>query len=192
MWVKEEVPLNVPEQWRRYDDVYWVSDQGRVKRIYKNGSISYLTPRLRGDKNKKCDSLRVKLYGRYVTLNKLIWETFRGKIPEGYTVVNKYGYSTMNDVYSLELISLKKINKFSRRPTSKPVIDLKSGWVYPSCRDLARRLNTNHQTVRNWCQHKYKNDSKRFEFYDETRKYPMILKFAREGVTRHVKNGRVD
>ena len=89
---------DIPEQWKPYDDVYWVSDQGRVKRIYKNGRVNYLNvhTRFKGDKQ-----LRVKIRGKYVSLRRLVWETFVGKVPDGYGVVNKNKCYTMNDLYNL-------------------------------------------------------------------------------------------
>lgn len=189
MWVDKEIPLSVPEQWKQYKDTpYFVSDQGRVKRIYKNGRISYLTPVVRGGGNKECNSVRVKIYENYRTLNKVVWETFRGEVPEGYIVANKGGYSKINDLYSLELITIRETNRYSQRPTSKKVIDLKTGWVYPSCRDLARRLKKPHSTVQSWCEHKFIHSPKRFEYYDENRKYPMIVRFAKRRI-KNDKNG---
>ena len=94
-----------PEQWKRYDDNYFVSDLGRVKRVHRNGKETYLTEQKRRPNDK---SVRVKMYGKYVTVKRIVWETFKDKIPDGYCVAHKNGCFTMNDIYNLELIPIKQ------------------------------------------------------------------------------------
>ena len=149
------------EQWKQYDANYYVSDQGRVKRVYGNGKVNILKP-LPRDK-----ILRVKLYGKYITLNRLVWETFKGKIPEGYTAINKNGFYTMNDIYSLKLVKLSSL-KGGRR--TRQVIDLKTGVVYPSLRFAEKKLNVSHEWICKICQG-YPSEKYKLEYYDENREY---------------------
>lgn len=180
MLVDHEINLNVPEQWKQFGDTpYYVSDQGRVKRIYKNGRISYLKPVPRGYGSG--NSVRVKILRKYYILNKLVWEVFRGPVPDGYTVVNKYGYLKINDVYSLRLIPIREAVKKGMPQKGRPVIDLNTGMVYPSGRVLAKMLNKPHTTINNWIARKYKSTPKRFECYDENKKYKMTVRFVRGG-----------
>lgn len=161
--------MDAPEQWKKYDDTYWVSDQGRVKRIFKNGNVSYLSavPRSShvGDR-----TVRVKIHNRYVVLNKLVWKVFRGEIPDGYTVVNKSGYYTVNNVYNLRLVKLS-VCKDASESKGKKVIDLQTGIVYPSCRYLARKLGISHLTIIKCCNHLPIRKEYPFEYYDETKRY---------------------
>ena len=129
--------MSYGEVWKKYDDKYYVSDLGRVKRVYKNGRINYLNLVAR---SKTDTQLRVKLYRNYVPIRRLVWTMFNGPIPEGYAVVNKNGCKTMNELYNLELMPInqsKGLNKYSRR---KPIIDLDTGKVYVSSRVAAKHL----------------------------------------------------
>lgn len=167
---------DIPEQWRKYDDNYWVSDQGRVKREYKNGSVHYLSQAARHKKDK---SLRVKLYGKYVSVRRLVWKTFKGEIPSGYTIINKNGCSTMNDLYNLICVTLKDSITQNTKSKCKQVINLDTGVVYPSVRYAANKLYVSHSLVSYYCQNKFKNPIYNLEFYDEDKEYKMKLKFIR-------------
>ena len=62
-----------PERWKQYDKDYWVSDLGRVKRVYKNGNVNYLSLVKRDSTDK---SLRVKIHNRYVSIRRFVWAMF--------------------------------------------------------------------------------------------------------------------
>lgn len=165
--------MEQPEQWKesKYKD-YWVSDLGRVKHVYKN-SEHILTPVVHSKRDK---SLRVKINNKYVSLRRLIWETFIGEIPDGYGVVTKDGCRTMNEVYNLKLLSLKEcsaLNRFSRR---KEVIDLDTKTVYASVRLAGEKLFICSTTVSNLCKNKYKTKLYNLEYYDESKNYGRIEK----------------
>jgi hypothetical protein len=169
-----------PEQWRQYDECYWVSDLGRVKRVYKNGRVYYLHafPRCscRGDR-----VVRVRIHSKAFVLNKLVWQVFRGDIPDGYTVVNKNGYYTMNDLYSLRLVKISDCKKRSAISRGRKVIDLHTGIVYPSCRYLARKMGISHMTIINFCNHdRPSKKDYHVEYYDENKSYSGLkIRFIR-------------
>lgn len=167
----------IPEQWKRYDENYWVSDQGRVKRVFKNGRVNYLTPIRRNAVDR---GYRVKLYSKYRNLNKLVWETFKGKVPDGYTVVNKNGFSTMSDIYSLKLMDRNKscgLNVYSRR---KKVVNLDTGVVYPASRVAAKYLHLSKTTINNYCNKKTGKPLLNLEYFDEDKTYKKTLHFIRD------------
>lgn len=155
--------MSFPERWKQYDENYWVSDQGRVKRVHKNGKEIILKPVPR-DK-----TLRVKIYRNYVNLNKLVWKTFKGEIPEGYYVLNKNRCYTMNDVYSLKLF---KVSEIKGRHHGRSVIDLKTGLVYPSTRFAGRKLNISHNWVGVICRGEKQSEKYKLEYYNEEKEYP--------------------
>ena len=166
----------IPERWKKYDEKYWVSDQGRVKREYKNGRVNYLTP-VKRDKTDK--QLRVKINNKYVPLRRLVWETFNGKIPDGYGVINKNRCHTMNELYNLELLPKNKcvaLNAVSRR---KKIINLDTGIVYPSSREAEKYLYLTHTAIVNYCLGKTKNPLYNLEYFEEEKKYKLDLKFIR-------------
>jgi len=167
----------IPEQWKRYDENYWVSDQGRVKREYKNGRVNYLTPvpRSKGDK-----SLRVKICNRYVSLRRLIWKTFKGEIPDGYGVVNKNRCHTMNELYNLELLPINKCVAMNSKSRKKKIVNLDTGVVYPSSREAEKYLHMTHTTIVNYCLGKIKNPVYNLEYFDEDKNYKKTLHFIRD------------
>lgn len=165
-----------PEQWKQYDENYWVSDQGRVKRVYKNGRVHYLSAVRR---NKIDKSLRVKLHGKYVSLRRLVWKMFRGEIPDGHTIINKNGCHTMNELYNLICVPIKVSINQNNKSKMKKVINLDTGIVYPSLRYAARRLHVTHSTVYHYCKNMSSTPLYNLEYYDEEKEYGKQLKFIR-------------
>ena len=88
------------EQWKQYKGDYWVSSEGRVKRVYANGHERYLTPVPRR-KDYPGDGARIKIYGKSVDIKHLVWEAFNGPVPEGYSITYRNGCRTMNDISNL-------------------------------------------------------------------------------------------
>lgn len=168
----------IPEQWKQYDEKYWVSDQGRVKRIYKNGTEHYLKPCLR-DPHDIYSGYRVKMNNRYYTLNRLVWETFNGKVPDGYGVNGKLGKS-IHDLYSLQLLSLEECQSIAGKRRRRKVVNLKTGEVYPSVKYAEKALFFSKGGVSSRCNGKVKDDTLQLEWYDETKQYKQDLKFIRK------------
>lgn len=168
--------IDFPEQWKQYDKNYWVSDLGRVKRVYKNGREHILTPVKRA---KNDTSLRVKLNNKYVSIRRLVWQTFKGDIPDGYGVVNKNGCYTMNEIYNLKLLPLGQCKGNHKSTRRKFVVNLDTGLVYPSIRESARRLNICYRTAWEICAGKIKKSKYHLEFYDENKRYNKMIRFIR-------------
>lgn len=166
---------NPPEQWKRYDEKYWVSDQGRVKHVYKT-TEHYMTPQKRDENDK---SLRVKVNGKYVSLRRMVWETFNGPVPEGYAIINKNGCHTMNELYNLICVPMKDGININREAKKKKVIDLDTGIVYPSMRSAAEYLHTCHSTISYCCKKKRQRLMYNLEEYDEEKHEKLVKKFIR-------------
>ena len=165
-----------PERWKQYDKDYWVSDLGRVKRVYKNGNVKYLSQVKRDSKDK---SLRVKLHCKYVSIRRLVWTIFNGEIPEGYAIINKNGCHTMNDLYNLVMVPMHDGVVQNNKSKMKQVINLDSGVVYPSVRYAGQKLHISHQSIAYYCRGKCKNPIYNVEYFDEDKDYRMNLKFIR-------------
>lgn len=161
---------SAPEHWKQYIDGYYVSDQGRVKHIFKNGRTSYLTP------VKRTKSMRVKIHSSNVTLNKLIWQTFKGEIPNGYTVLNRNGYHTIHDLQSLVLV---KENDVKGGHKGKKVIDLRTGIVYPSARYAESKLKVSHNWICAICRGDKQSEKYKFEYYDEDKEYERMRRIKK-------------
>lgn len=90
---------NSIKQIEGYDPVYFVSEDGSVYRENHrmspiNNGIGYYQVKLRKSK---------KRYARYVHV--LVWETFRGKIPEGYEINHIDHDKSNNSLSNLELVT---------------------------------------------------------------------------------------
>lgn len=89
------------EVWKKteYNEIYYVSDEGRIK---NNNTL------LKPARNPK-GYLWVKLYkdGKHkcFRLHRLVWETFNGAIPEGYEVNHINEDKTDNRLVNLNLMS---------------------------------------------------------------------------------------
>lgn len=145
-----------PENWKRLGDTdFWVSDEGRVK-SEKNGVVKYYE----GTRDER--SIRVTINRTRYNLPRLVWEVFRGKIPDGYVVVHKNGCITMNDLYNLELRPKADVYAEAARKRGKKVRDKETGKIYSSLHDCARILHHGINTVRNDCEGR----KKRFEYIE--------------------------
>lgn len=148
----EEIWKDIPG----YEGHYMVSNMGRVKSFnYRNTNREHiLKPR------------KLKHYSRY-GLGKggendkyahvLVWETFKGNVPEGYEVHHKSKDLDGNKLFdnslvNLELKSIHEHRKHHGREMAKPVIclDLNGKFVaeYESCRAAGKNLgNENGATA---------------------------------------------
>lgn len=77
------------EQWKAYDDVYEVSDQGRVRR-YVDGKTRKAGRLLKiGIDNQGYASVKMRNSSKAV--HRLVWRVFCGDVPFGYYIVQKNG-----------------------------------------------------------------------------------------------------
>lgn len=107
------------EVWKDIDDSYEVSSYGRIRskdrkitRPYRNG---FRTMRRKGVIKKlveSCDGyLRVKLYGKYVSVSHLVAKAFISN-PNGYTVVHHKDHNHQNNhVENLEWATKEEHDK---------------------------------------------------------------------------------
>lgn len=131
-----------PEQWRQFRDTeYWVSDEGRIKRKYKNGK-EVIQQGVRVN-----NSIKVAVYKDKLYLSRVVWETWRGEIPQGYVVSHKNGCVTMNDIYNLELIPKSEQTKKGKDLNSYWVEDTLTGKRYSSLRKAEKDLHIGRNTI---------------------------------------------
>lgn len=142
-----------------YENKYFATFQGEIFRLYKNGKIRQITGYKAGN------GYRVKLtiddVSKEYRFNRIIWETFKGPIPDGYFVVRKTNIGTNNHIANLTLRTKSQHGK-KTGPTSrsKEVVLLDDGnhiidhWS--SARKAAKDLFVSYQTVMNICNGKTK------------------------------------
>ena len=148
--------LKVPETWRRYRDTdLYVSDQGRVKHVYRNGSeteVGWFSNR----KNRN-PQMCVKVGRKDVYIKTLVWETFRGDLPEGKSIIHKNGMKRDNSIYNLEAVSCSECGRRTgSRSRSQKVADLDRKVIYKSARDAGRKLFCSYQMILDICNGKTK------------------------------------
>lgn len=143
-----------------YETRYFATRQGQIFRIYQNGK----TRELKGYKkvNKYCVKLSDGCSHYEERLfNRVIWETFKGPIPEGYLVTRKISVLTENGMQNLRLRTKSQHGKRTG-PTSRSrevfllndedeIID-----SWSSARKAAKDLFCSYQTVTNICNRKVK------------------------------------
>lgn len=143
--------LGPQEKWiLGYESKYYATKHGKIFRVFKNGKKR----ELKG--YKKANVYCVKLSNKEFLFNRVIWETFKGSIPDGYVVVRKTSVLTENSLENLRLVSKKQHGaKTGPRSRSKEVVltndngEIINFW--PSARKAAKDLFVSHQTVNDVC-----------------------------------------
>lgn len=141
-----------------YETRYFATWQGQIFRIFSNGKTRELKGYKKG--NKYC----VKLadgHGNYneKLFNRVIWETFKGPIPEGYLVTRKISILTENGMQNLRLrTKSQQGRKTGPTSRSKEVVLMDSGGQiidsWSSARKAAKNLFCSYQTVMDICNKK--------------------------------------
>jgi len=152
----EPLPNRLPEQWKRVNDTdLFVSEQGRIKHVYKNGNEREVT----GYERKKDHVYVFKVNGKEKILARVVWETFRGSIPKGYSIVHIDGNIHHNNIGNLKMMSSYEIGKVYGGQTKRTMYfrDNNTGNVYKGSRLTAKVLNCSCQTVLDAANGKFKN-----------------------------------
>lgn len=157
--------LREPERWKRYRDTdVFVSDQGRCKKIY-NG-IEYEVGYWGSDSSKRTHLVKIN-NTRSVPIKNLVWETFRGKIPNGYCVVHK-GMKRDDSVYSLDCIPrVEHGHRVGLYSKSQKVADLDRKIIYRSASEAGRRLNCSRQAITSICRGETKKSMFNLAWWDD-------------------------
>lgn len=131
----------------KYDKKYYASRFGdiystRGKNVYK----------LKTYKNNK--TLSVKIYEKECAVARIVWEVFRGPIPEGYIISHKDGAATNCELHNLTLITQKEKSKLMRKAQIRRypyVKDLDTGIEYRSTTACAKALNYTRDHISHIC-----------------------------------------
>ncbi len=180
---------DISRTWRPipgYDGKYEASTEGDVCRMLKSGKRKMLTSYLKKSKKKGSDYYIVKLTdsegkSKEMKTAKVVFETFRGKVPEGYCIYHKDGDPKENRLNNLAALTNSELAKRTghmskHKPVTKyeaftNVTDIKykrgvcsikikaSGIILPvdtyrSARVAAKENNMSYQTVIDRCNNK--------------------------------------
>ena len=158
------MPIIMPERWVTFNEPYQVSDEGRFRRKLKNGSYRYIIPY----RKFTCPTnIVIKIRGKEINCRRTVWEAFNGPIPENHVIVNKYGFVTNLDVYSLDCIPRVIRNRQTAGMSKgRRVKDLETGKVYESAKQAAEELFMSRTTVCDICNKRYKTQLRRLKWED--------------------------
>ena len=133
------------EEWKQYKDTrYYVSTEGRVARRYSSFFILkkvYYNHRA---------SIVTKINGKAIPVGRMVWETFRGDIPEGMRIIRKDGSKSNNDLWNLECVTRSESSRKTRSKGRK-VLNLDTGEVYKNSDEAAKKLYVHKRTIYNLC-----------------------------------------
>lgn len=140
------------EVWKYIDEVYKISNYGRVKKIYEkypDGKFMMPYPKKRSG-----NKLQVKIYGKEIFIHKLVAEAFLDN-PNNYGgVYHKNGILHDNYHGNLEYVSKSKLGKIgSSKQNNRPSIIAKDAYTgeiidwFKSSREVEKVLYTNRQSV---------------------------------------------
>jgi len=155
--------INEPERWRQVGDNLYVSDQGRCKRIY-NGK-EYEVGYWGNDHSKK--TYLVKVNNVSIPIKNLVWEAFKGKIPNGYCVVHKV---TKRDdsIFNLDCIPRKEHGSRTGKVShSQKVVDLDRRIIYRSTAEAGRKLNCSRSAIGSICRGEVKKTMFNVAWWDD-------------------------
>lgn len=155
----------VPEEWRQYKNTnYYVSNQGRVSKHYKNGNkieIGFWK------ETKRYRFRAVHIFGKNKKIAHMVYETFIGEIPKGYAVIHKNGVVGDDTLFNLGLSVPKEIGeKNGYKAKSQKVYCKANKKIYRSSREAARNLPITSSTICDICNGKVKKPTMDFYWYD--------------------------
>ena len=155
--------INEPERWRQIGDNLYVSDQGRCKRIYN--SKEYEVGYWGNDPSKK--TYLVKINNVSIPIKNLVWEAFKGKIPQGYCIIHK-NMKRDDSLYNLICVSRKEHgSRTGRFSNSQKVVDLDRKVIYRSAAEAGRKLNCSRQAITSTCRGETKRPMFNVAWWDE-------------------------
>lgn len=142
------------ETWKAIDETYFISNYGRVKKIYKKypeGKFMMTYPKYQ----RSSTQMYVKIYGKETSVHKLVAEYFVDN-PNNYNCINhKNGIQHDNYHANLEYCSRTKMSSIVAKVKYKDkssivAIDADTGEIidyFKSSRAAASSLYTNRQSV---------------------------------------------
>ena len=139
------------EEWREvsFAPSYFVSNYGRCKHRWKNGREYQI-------KTVKCkckNYYAVKIHSKEYRFAHLIWNAFRGEIPDGYRIIHIDYCIGNNDLSNLKCVPIKRHGKRTGRlsKVNRPVVSEGLGKIFFSTRSCAKKVGISYTTVASYC-----------------------------------------
>lgn len=155
--VKHKKKANTaPGPWKQFRDLnIYVNPLGDVKYIQCGQEYLYRKYVFTSRSNKIKQYVIVTRNRRFY-VKRLVWECFKGEIPEGYAIIHKVG-NTNDALSNLKLMKTKDYcTQHSKVSNARFVIDKTHNKVYKGSGDAARQLKIHRTTVQRYCNGKVK------------------------------------
>lgn len=138
--------INVPNT----DGKYQANFNGQVRRVYKTKT------KIISQYKKHNGSYVFKIVKDEVRASKVIWNAFKGEIPNGMYLVHKNGIKSDNCINNLELVTKKELGtRYGGNSRRKPVLKLnENGEIvecYKSVREAGKKNYMSYQTISDFC-----------------------------------------
>lgn len=158
------------EVWKPIDDIYQISNYGRLKKKYKKYSEGkFVLPYCRIKKYKT--KMILKIHNKEIFVHKLVAQYFVENIFNHKNVYHKNGILHDNYHMNLAYISREELGKLtgykSNKNSSIIAIDNETNEIidwFRSTREAAKKLFTNRQSISDWLNGKTKVVSGMYRF----------------------------
>ncbi|MDR2833258.1 MAG: HNH endonuclease [Streptococcaceae bacterium] len=138
-----------------YEGIYYATEDGFVWRVWKNRTPT----RLEG--YKKDNLWAIKLLGKEYVMSRVIWESFKGRIPANKVITRRNKILSNNSLYNLKCVNKsdrsKKTGAMSKSRSVEQLDENRNvinSWT--SARKAAIDLHMSYQTVADYCNRKVK------------------------------------
>lgn len=149
---KIEYPtLRVAENpnFRRYKDTnYYASRQGEIYKVYKDKDRKLSIYLNRGH-------AYVKVNGKKKNASKLVYECFKGEVPEKHYLIHINKVKTDCSLQNLRLVNNHDLSVYASSLRHKMVLDMNTGIVYRSVKECGKAIGYYPHNVAMYCIGKY-------------------------------------
>lgn len=163
--VASEVRVVDNPNFKRYKetDIY-VSKLGEIYKVTPEKDIKKSVVR-----RKETGMCRVWVGKRYLSFPKIVWETFKGDIPNGYVIDHKNKMKLDNRLTNLECISEKELHKRYCGKTSQMryVYNCKTGETYKGVMEACKKVGYSKRQVIKICNGQTTNPFIQLKYLDE-------------------------
>lgn len=185
------------ETWKpvpQFEGIYEVSDMGNVRHVFPDKPPRPLKIDI-GMNNRHAPKVDLFDKGRrkHFVISRLVWEAFRGPVPEGKIVTHINGQRYNNDLRNLELTTYSEFytraaGKWRKKPVAK--INKKGEIIkfYSSCTECAKAEGYSNVTISLRCNNKLKEPWD-FDFFYEDSAKSRNDALRRLGIIKGKKNG---
>lgn len=136
--------ITEPERWKQYKDTdFYFSDQGRAKRIIKGVEyeVGYFSP------EPARRTSMVKIDNKGYKVKNIVYELFKGQIPEGYCIVHK-SMKHDDSIYNLEAVPRKEhASRTGKKGNAQKVVDLDRRVIYRSAHEASKKLHCSRSSI---------------------------------------------